>query len=384
MTATDTTVCLLTADGRGAVAVLAVEGPGADSAVARWFRSASGWQLAKLPLGRIAFGRWAADDGEEVVIVRTESGLEIQCHGGIAASRAIVQSLVESGVARLDSAGWQQQHARDSIAAQAAERLGLCATERAALVLLDQYNGALRAELEQAIAAIERGDYSQAEQQLSTLAKRWEVGRILTTPARVVLTGPPNVGKSSLINALVGYQRAIVFDTPGTTRDVVTASTAIEGWAVDLVDTAGLRQATDGVEQSGIELAQAELANADLVVLVGEAEQWLADQPPAFEFAQWFADRPTVRVANKCDRLTNQSQELLCKHASELILTSAIEPHGAAPLLEAIAGRVVPSMLEPQAAVPFTLEQQQAILAACNLLTSNQPETAALLLQALL
>ena len=81
-------------------------------------------------------------------------------------------------------------------------------------------------------------------------------GRHLLTPFDVVLAGPANVGKSSLINALVGYNRAIVYDAPGTTRDVITAETAIDGWPVTLSDTAGLRDSDDPLEMAGVQTAQ--------------------------------------------------------------------------------------------------------------------------------
>ena len=76
----------------------------------------------------------------------------------------------------------------------------------------------------------------------------------ISSSSAVVLSGAPNVGKSSLINALVGYERAIVFAEPGTTRDVVTAGTAVDGWPIELADTAGLRESTDPLEAAGIAL----------------------------------------------------------------------------------------------------------------------------------
>ena len=93
----------------------------------------------------------------------------------------------------------------------------------------------------------------------------------------MVIAGPPNVGKSSLINALLGFQRAIVFDLPGTTRDVVTAVTALDGWPVELSDTAGLRSSDDPLELAGIEQAHRQAAAADCLLLVFDASQpWSA------------------------------------------------------------------------------------------------------------
>ena len=108
------------------------------------------------------------------------------------------------------------------------------------------------------------------------LARYAPLGRRLTAPWRVVVAGPPNVGKSSLVNALAGYQRSIVAPTPGTTRDVVTTRLAIDGWPVELADTAGVREATDALETQGVRLAREATAAADLCLWVLDASARLA------------------------------------------------------------------------------------------------------------
>ena len=138
-------------------------------------------------------------------------------------------------------------------------------------MLLDQYHGALAAAIRATLAAAASGDWQTASATIDALLAHRGVGEHLTTPWRVVLAGPPNVGKSSLKNALVGYQRAIVCDLPGTTRDVVATTTAIDGWPIQLADTAGLRDAADELEAAGVARAARALAAADLVVLVDEA-----------------------------------------------------------------------------------------------------------------
>ena len=126
------------------------------------------------------------------------------------------------------------------------------------------------------------------DERIDALLARERLGRHLTRPWSVVLAGRTNVGKSSLMNALAGYGRAIVHHAPGTTRDAVALATAIDGWPVELCDTAGLRAADDAVERAGIERARQRLAQADLVVLVADRsvpwsaeDQALADQWPA-------------------------------------------------------------------------------------------------------
>src|SRR5262249_42285045 len=112
-----------------------------------------------------------------------------------------------------------------------------------------------------------------AEELIGQLLNRAPLGAHLTQPWRVVIAGPPNVGKSSLINAILGYERAIVFDQPGTTRDVVTAATALDGWPVELADTAGLPAGVDPLDRAGIERETAQADEADCLLLVFDASQ---------------------------------------------------------------------------------------------------------------
>ena len=239
----------------------------------------------------------------------------------------------------------------DEIAAAALGALADARTERCAAILLDQHQGALRRELDEIEQAIGRGDASSARGRIDALLARAELGRHLTRPWSAVLAGRVNVGKSSLLNALAGHGRAIVHHAPGTTRDAVTVTTAIDGWPVELCDTAGLRSPGDAIERAGIELARQRLAGADLVVVVADRsmawsgeDQTLCDQWPR-----------AVLVHNKCDLPASLGDR------PEGLLTSALRGDGIEVLLETIAGRLVPDPPPPGAAVPFTEEQVAAI-----------------------
>ena len=237
-----TWVAVLTPSGRGAVASIVVAGPAAVDRVASRvvLNRADGLMAAPR---RILVGRWEFVDGEEIVVCRhDERRVEIHCHGGPAAASRIVEGLVAAGCLQVAWLDWIERSTQDRFAAAAASQLPYARTERTASILLDQFRGALRKELELFEALLIAGDITAAVGRLDLLLDRAAIGRHLIEPWRVVIAGPPNAGKSTLLNAIVGFQRAIVFDQPGTTRDVVTAATVLDGWPIELADTAGLRE----------------------------------------------------------------------------------------------------------------------------------------------
>ena len=212
-----------------------------------------------------------------------------------------------------------------------------------------------------------------------------DVGMHLTNPWRVAIGGPPNVGKSTLINALVGYQRAIAFDQPGTTRDVVTAMTAIDGWPVELSDTAGLRTSDEPLEQAGVQRRRAELRRADLTVLVFDLIQpWTSEIQQLCE-----GQRPSIVVHNKADLLPAFGSELAACIGANCKLPAAGHSCERKNRLE----RPRPARRHRQAAcscrasgrraVPFRVEQVVAIRAAIHQVESGNLTQAAATLRSL-
>jgi tRNA modification GTPase len=185
------------------------------------------------------------------------------------------------------------------------------------------------------------------------------------TPWRVTVAGAPNVGKSSLVNALAGYRRSVVSATPGTTRDVVTTLLALDGWPVELADTAGVRQGPGAVEAAGIEQAKAAAATADLCLWVLDATAppvW-----PAFAL-------PLLRlVVNKVD--LPAAWDLA--EAGEALHVSATTGAGLPALCDAVAGWLVPTPLPPGAAVPFTPALCDRVETARRQLAAGAPGQAA-------
>src|SRR5262249_7833753 len=162
--------------------------------------------------------------------------LELHCHGGIEIVRMLLDVFAERDVRVCSWQNWEPSNPLRNLA-QAA--LVQATTVRTAAILLDQFLGAFSQALEVIIANLENDETSQGMRRLKELAWRIPLGRHLIQPWQVVIAGAPNVGKSSLVNALAGFQRSVVASTPGTTRDVVTTLLAIDGWPVELADTAG-------------------------------------------------------------------------------------------------------------------------------------------------
>jgi len=377
-TAADCQVAILTPPGRGAVATISVTGPRATARVASLFRAAAGRPFGDFPCGRIGFGHWAASGaaGEEIVVCRRAADeVEIHCHGGRRAARTVVDSLVAGGAEEIS---WQDLASRQAVGrieAEARVALAAARTERAAAILLDQLRGALRSSLTEATRQIRRGHTAEAAAILRDLEEPAAVGLHLTEPWRVVLTGRPNVGKSSLINAILGFERCIVHTEPGTTRDVVTAHTALGGWPVELADTAGLRDGTDEIEIAGVQRARRQLQQADLVVLVFDVATPWTDADESM-LAEW----PSAVVThNKCDLRPAPPQD-----RPPGLMVSAAESLGIDTLVQEIARRLAPEPPSPGAAVLFTRPQIQAVRATQAALAAGHDDEAVSMLTGLL
>jgi tRNA modification GTPase len=352
-----TYLACLTPAGTGAIATLALRGPDAWTLIRELFtaRSAgpSGIGASPLPAlpecGRLWLGRLgeqARGSGDEVVLVvqRIEPApwLEIHCHGG----REVIRMLEEVFAARgVQVCSWQElEHgtAADPTQAAALAALAEAPTTRTAAILLDQYRGAFSRAVEGIRAALQRNDPEQTTRLLDELTRHAALGRHLTSPWHVVIAGAPNVGKSTLLNALVGYHRSVVTPTAGTTRDVVTTQTAIAGWPVEFADTAGWRETASPLEEQGIALARAAAAAADLCLWVLDAAA-----EPVWPFG---VDKPVLLVINKTDLPSGWD----LSRAAGAIPISALTGDGLERLLQALAERLMPEPPAPGAAVPFT------------------------------
>ncbi len=353
-------VAVLTPRGRGAVATLLVEHAVELIDRHRLFAAANGKMLAEQDINRICFGHWQGREGdvetglagEQIVVCRvSEERVELHCHGGTAAVARIVEDLAGVGVTQCE---WVElieliedggKRPANRVETELAEALSAATTWRTAALLLDQQSGVLVSALKR-LGSVDWKQRDQAAGWLAELLEWSSLGRQLVVPPTVVLAGLPNVGKSSLLNALLGFGRAIVWDEPGTTRDVVVGHTALEGWPIRLADTAGLRATEDEIEADGIAHARRERDSADLVVLVVDGSKGVDEDSRRLmdELSE------ALVVANKSDLGDVAEGEL----PGDALVVSALTGTGIDRLAAVIAERLVPEVPEPGTAVPVS------------------------------
>jgi tRNA modification GTPase len=365
-----TYVACLTPAGSAAIGTVGLAGPNAWNLVEPRFRGRGGFKPVLGEPSRYWLGRLGEDVTDDVVLTVDASNdrqrVEIHCHGGNAVVRWMLDLFRNRGAVEIGWEEWLQRTLPSQWQAEAAIALAHAPTLRTAGILLDQFHGALEREMAAIHSAIATGDFANAKAKLETLISRVPLGRHLTQPWRVVVAGAPNAGKSTLINALLGYQRAITSPIPGTTRDVVTALTAFDAWPVELVDTAGLRDDAAGLEALGIERANEALANANLCLWVVDRTQ----EPPVL--APESLDCPMMVVCNKSD-LADRWRPW--SYYGVTMSVSALTGQGVGELAAVIGQRLVPEAPPAGAAVPFTEGMCREIELACKGITNDGLQT---------
>ena len=382
----DTIVAIATPPGRGGIGVVRLAGPAAREIASPMLRLKH-----DLDPGRATFGELIEPSQkhvgtaerrsalavriDEVVVTyfakphsyTTDDIIEIAAHGSPVVLRHIVELCVAAG-ARLAEPGEFTMRAFlngriDLTQAEAVRDLIDSQTLYQAKIAAQQLEGALSKRLQpvkqklvELIAVLEAGiDFAEDDvsvlpdpaileriaavrEPLEQLAATFAYGKIVHQGLTLAIVGRPNVGKSSLFNRLVERERAIVTATPGTTRDLVSETVAIGGIPIQLVDTAGIRQALDEAESIGISKSMEALADADLVLVVLDASQPANSEDT--DLLQHTEGRPTIVVANKCDLgIALRSKPLISRPSisqpsifQPLIYASALTGQGIAEL----------------------------------------------------
>jgi tRNA modification GTPase len=382
---TDTIGAISTPLGEGGIAVIRVSGPDSLPVIDGLFRAKT--RLAEAQTHTVHYG-YIVDPGsgeriEEVLVTlmkaprsfTMEDVVEVSCHGGIISVKKVLELILDQGV-RLAEPGEFTKRAYlngriDLTQAEAVIDLIRAKSDRAFKVALKQVEGALsrhvkdlRFQLVELMAHIEVNiDYPEhdveelttafirnkcklAIERIDELLKTAEQGKILREGIVTAIVGRPNVGKSSLLNALAQEDRAIVTDIPGTTRDIIEEIVNVNGIPLKLLDTAGLRETSDLVEQIGVEKSRTALSDADLIILVlNQSEPLHADE---LELITQIVNRESIVVLNKTDLPKLLDESFLHDHIPQerIVRMSVKENSGMNDLEKAIGHLFFSGQLE--------------------------------------
>ena len=332
----DTIASISTTLGVGAISIVRVSGKDAIKIVNSIFK---GKNLEKVESHTINYGHIVDNDEiiDEVLVsvmkspktITMEDIVEVNCHGGIATTNKVLELLLLKG-ARIAERGEFTKRAFlngriDLVEAESVRDIISAKTDKARKLSMNQLEGRVstiirkfRQELLELLASIEVNiDYPEYEdievmtvdsikkemknirKKLEKIVKESENGKIIKDGIKTVIVGRPNVGKSSILNRLLDYDKAIVTDIAGTTRDIVEGEINLDGILLKLVDTAGIRKTKDVVEKIGVDRSFKELEEADLIIMVLDNSEELTDYD--LELLDRIKDKKAIVVINKND-----------------------------------------------------------------------------------
>ena len=378
MMGTDTIAAIATARGQAALAIVRMSGPAAIKVAARCF---GGHDLAAVPSHTVHVGYWKDPDGTQtdhvvVTVFRApnsstgEDVVEVTCHGGEYVTNLVLGSMVRQG-ARMARPGEFTQRAflngkLDLAQAEAVADLIHASSRRAhqtsvaaleghySHLLTDAREALLKlcalAELEIDFAEedVEFADRTQLQEAVNAslalitkLLESCKLGEFVREGVRTVIAGRPNAGKSTLLNSLCGRDRAIVSAQPGTTRDTLEADVEINGLRYRFIDTAGLRDTANEIEQEGVDRAHKLLERADLILYVVDLVVGLAREERQM-LDQW-TGTPVILIGNKLDLV-----ETTADYGSMVTLSAIGGPDAVASLKARIAASAAEWWSDPE------------------------------------
>ena len=335
----DTIAAISTAMSPSGIGIVRISGAGAVRTAGKIYRSPGGKKrLEDVPSHTIHYGYIYDGDlmADEVLVMvmrgpRSYTGedtVEINCHGGLLAVRRVLEAVLHAG-ARMAEPGEFTKRAFlngriDLSQAEAVMDVINAGSEYALDSSLSQLKGSvmrsvrkIREEILYEIAFIESAlddpehislegyperleeKTAQEKERIERLIRSFSEGKMIREGIRTVIVGKPNAGKSSLMNMLVGEEKAIVTDVAGTTRDVLEEQVMLEGISLRMMDTAGIRETSDLVEQIGVERARKYAREADLILYVVDASVPLDENDR--EILEIIRDRKTIVLLNKSD-----------------------------------------------------------------------------------
>ncbi len=375
----DTIAAIATAPGEGGIGIIRISGEKSLQVAQSIFKSKSGKMIKDYNARTLIYGTVVDNEKviDEVLVAymkgpnsyTAEDVIEINCHGGFISVKKILELILSKGV-RLAEAGEFTKRAFlngriDLSQAEAIIDVIKSKTDMAHEVAQSQLEGNLAkkikdlrmnvtevlAHLEVSIdfaeEDVEEITYQTLEEkalelrnEIKKLYDTAESGKILRDGLKTVIVGKPNVGKSSLLNSILGENRAIVTDIAGTTRDVIEEFVNIKGIPLKIVDTAGIRETEDVVEKIGVEKSRESFSTADLVIMVLDASRKLSEED--MEILESLKNKKTIVLLNKMDLEPQIELEKIEEfvNSEDIIKISALKHQGIEELQDKIEAMV--------------------------------------------
>lgn len=403
----DTIAAISTAQIPAGIGVLRISGSGAIQVADKIFTSRRGKLLSEISGYTALFGK--AHDGDDEIdecialVFRAphsytgEDVVELSCHGGPYIMKKVLQASISAG-ARLAQAGEFTKRAflngkLDLTSAEAVMDLIGAQGETAAKAALTQHNGALFKKIggiksklieisadiaawvdfpEEGVPSLEPEVLKNTLELINTdvknLMQNFERGRVIREGLDTAIIGRPNVGKSTLMNAIAGFEKSIVTQIPGTTRDIVEESVSFGGTVLRLYDTAGLRETDDPVEKIGVERAKERLSLSQIVFAVFDGSNTLTEEDK--EIIDELENKKAIAIINKCDLPQRIDIQYILPKISHIVYVSATKNSGIDKLESTVEEMTGTSGFDPNAAIVANERQLECVRRAADGLQS--------------
>ena len=398
-----TIAAISTAQASAGISVIRISGDDAIEIADNIFQGKSNKSLCEMKGYTCALGE-AYANGEAIdeciaTVFRAphsytgENVVEISCHGGVYVTARVLRALYDAG-AQPAQAGEFTKRAflngkLDLIEAESVMDIISSRSKASAKAALNVKEGALSRRIngikdelmnraahlnawadypEEDIPAVEnsalRDALQKAKTELNDIIRSYDNGRILKDGIDTVIAGKPNVGKSTLMNLLSGYDKSIVTSVAGTTRDIVEESVTLDDIVLNLSDTAGIHQTVDEIESIGVDKARSRVNSAALILCVFDASNALTEDD--FSVINMVEDTPAVAILNKCDLPCQVDEAKLKEYFSEVVPMSAKNSDGVKELIQEIKRVCAVGDIQSSNALIYNERQRSLAIKATN------------------
>ena len=383
-----TIAAIATPNAAGGIGIIRISGPNALKAADAIFKSKNNKKLSDLPGYSVAFG--TVYDGETpmdqcIALVfkgpksyTGEDIVELQCHGGLFLMKKVLRCVLNQGVAPAGPGEFTKRaFLNGKLDLSEAESVMSLISAKGEQALNAAYN-ALDGNLKNTIDSVSnillsisshmavwidypdeefdeveindlKSDLEKSLSILNNLLDRFDAGQAIVSGVNTVIVGRPNVGKSTLMNLLLGKKRSIVTDIAGTTRDIIEETAKVGNVVLRLSDTAGLHDSNDPVEMVGIEMAEDRLKHADLVLAVLDGNQKMEKKD--FDLLESCKGKKSIGIINKVDLGNMVTEELIAPYVTEVVSLSAKEGDGVEKLEYTLENILGTSEFDPSTAM---------------------------------